>query len=239
MKLVKSDIPIFITVRGNTLKVMEKHREALKFMYVFIKNQQILEQTYIISDNKYILDYAKELGFINTIHYPCKTDKEILYLEYFATYKFSKENNYYPDWFILLNINQLFLSSNIIPRCIRFIDNKYDIITSYTEISNRSEFFVDEKLNNKNNTINHLLTSEHDRVKMSDAAIYAIKTDFAHSCMNFEDPSYAFWKGKIKYFKNDSVYTDIYTTDDIYKYYNIINRIKDVQNFDEIKNGRN
>lgn len=216
-----SNIPVFITVRGNTKEIIEKNKEALKFAYLFIKEQELFDQTYIISDNKEdILEYAKQLGFTNTIYYPCGSKKDLKYLEYLATYRYGVEHNYYPDWIILLNINQLFISSKLIADCITNIDDKYDVVASYTEISNRSHFFVDEALNTENKNI-HLLSSEYDRVKMVDAAIYAIKTEFAFSCMEYDDPSSHFWNGKIKYFQNNSVYTDIYDIKDIYKYYNI------------------
>lgn len=213
-----SNIPIFITVRGNNEENIKKHQECLKFAYIFIKEQDLFSQTYIISDNQTeILDFAKDLGFTNLIYYPCGSQKDYKYLEYLAIYRFGVENNYHPDWFIILNINQLFRSRNLIAECIRNIDDKYDVIASYTEISNRSHFFVDEALN-KYTDDPHLLSSEHDRVKMVDACIYAIKTEFAYSCMEYDDPSTRFWSGKIKYFENTGVYTDIYTVEDIYKY---------------------
>ena len=55
-----------------------------------------------------MLNYAKELGFSNLIHYPCGNEKDLLYLEYLATYRYGVENEYYPDWIILLNVRQLF-----------------------------------------------------------------------------------------------------------------------------------
>ena len=225
-----SNIPIFITVRGNDEDSIIKHKEALKFAYIFIKEQDLFSQTYIISDNKKdILDFAKELGFTNLIHYPCGSKKDLKYLEYLATYRYGVENNYHPDWIILLNINQLFRSKNLIAECIRNIDNKYDVIASYTEISNRSHFFVDESLNKEKDS--HLLSSEYQRVKMVDACIYAVKTDFAFGCMEYDDPSIHFWNGKIKYFENTGIYTDIYTVEDIYKYCRvckILNQRKDM-----------
>ena len=225
-----SNIPIFITVRGNTEENIIKHKESLKFAYIFIQEQDLFSQTYIISDNKELLEFAKELGFTNIIHYPCGSQKDYKYLEYFATYRYGVEHNYHPDWIIILNVNQLFRSKDLIAETIRNIDDKYDVIASYTEISNRSHFFVDEALNQNNKDV-HLLSSEYQRVKMVDAAIYAIKSDFAFSCMEYDDPSAHFWTGKIKYFPNNSVYTDIYTVKDIYKYCRvceILNKRKDM-----------
>ena len=216
--VMASNIPIFITVRGNNQENVLKHKESLKFAYIFINEQDLFTQTYIISDNQELLDFAKELGFSNLIFYPCGSKKDLKYLEYFATYRYGVENNYHPDWFIILNVNQLFRSKDLIAEIIRNIDDKYDVIASYTEISNRSHFFVDEALTNIQKDDLHLLSSEYQRVKMVDAAIYAIKSDFAFSCMEYDDPSSHFWTGKIKYFKNNSVYTDIYTVDDIYRY---------------------
>lgn len=228
-----SNIPIFITVRGNSDENIKKHQEALKFAYIFIKEQDLFSQTYIISDNKNdILDFAENLGFTNLIYYPCGSQKDLKYLEYLATYRYGVENNYHPDWIIILNINQLFRSKNLIAECIRNIDDKYDVIASYTEISNRSHFFVDESLKKYEEKSNErLLSSEYQRVKMVDASIYAIKSDFAYGCMEYDDPSSHFWSGKIKYFKNNSIYTDIYTVDDIYKYCRvceILNKRKDM-----------
>lgn len=226
-----SNIPIFITVRGNTEENIVKHKEALKFAYIFIEEQDLFDQTYIISDNKDILKFAEKLGFTNLIHYPCGSQKDYKYLEYLATYRYGVENNWHPDWIIILNVNQLFRSRDLIAETIRNIDDKFDVIASYTEISNRSHFFVDEALSNIDEHNSRLLSSEYDRVKMVDAAIYAIKSDFAYSCMEYDDPSSHFWTGKIKYFKNNSVYTDIYTVDDIYRYCRvceILNKRKDM-----------
>lgn len=226
-----SNIPIFITVRGNNEENIIKHKESLKFAYIFIEEQDLFNQTYIISDNKELLDFAKELGFSNLIHYPCGSQKDYKYLEYLATYRYGVEHNYHPDWIIILNVNQLFRSKDLIAETIRNIDDKFDVIASYTEISNRSHFFVDEALTHVDARNSRLLSSEYDRVKMADAAIYAIKSDFAFSCMEYDDPSLHFWNGKIKYFKNNSVYTDIYTVEDIYKYCRVcevLNKRKDM-----------
>ena len=104
-----SNIPIFITARGYDEENIKKHQEALKFAYIIIEEQGLFSQTYIISDNqKDILDFAKDLGFTNLIHYPCGSKKDYKYLEYLATYRYGVEHDYHPDWFIILNINQLF-----------------------------------------------------------------------------------------------------------------------------------
>ena len=64
-----SNIPIFITVRGNNEENIKKHQECLKFAYIFIKEQDLFSQTYIISDNQTeILDFAKDLGFTKIIN---------------------------------------------------------------------------------------------------------------------------------------------------------------------------
>lgn len=227
-----SKIPIFITVRANNKDVMKTNKEALKFSYLFIKDLNLFSQTYIISDNKDMLKFAKELGFINTIHYPCGNDKDLLYLEYLATYRFGVENDYHPDWIILMNVNQIFKQVSLLRDCISNIDDKFDIVASYTTISNKSQLFVDEALMNKDTNKSHLLTAKHQRVKMVDSAIYAIKSSFAFECMKYDDPADHFWNGKIKYFQNNSLYTDIFNINDIYKYYeaaSTIDKIKEVE----------
>lgn len=236
-----SKIPIFITARGNTEEVFNTNKEALKFSYLFIKDLNLFSQTYIISDNKKMLDWASELGFKHIIYYPCGNEKDLLYLEYLATYRYGVENEYYPDWIILLNINQIFKQVSLLRDCINNIDDKYDIIASYTNISNKSKFFVNDETNDgliiENYNKDHLLSSNYHRVKMVDAAIYAIKTTYAFECMKYDDPSKHFWQGKIKFFKNNSLYTDIFCLDDIYKYYETADTIEKVKNIEKkIKN---
>lgn len=233
-------IPIFITARGNNDEIFKTNKEALKFSYLFIKNLNLFSQTYIISDNKKMLEWASQLGFINTIYYPCGNEKDLLYLEYLATYRYGVEHNYNPDWIILLNITQIFKQVSLLRDCINNIDDKYDIIASYTKISNKSNFFVDEKLLIEDKETNHLLSSKYNRVKMVDAAIYAIKTTFAFECMKYDDPSEHFWRGKIKFFRNNSLYTDIFCLNDIYKYYetaDTIEQVKNIENKISNKNG--
>lgn len=225
-------IPIFITVRANTKEIFNTNKESLKFSYLFIKELNLFSQTYIISDKKEMLEYAKDLGFKNLIYYPCGNEKDLLYLEYLATYRYGIEHDYYPDWIILLNVNQLFKNVALLRDCINSIDDKYDVIASYTMISNKSHFFIDDdKL--KNGVAEHLLTSKHDRRKMIDSAIYAIKASFAYECMKFDDPSKHFWSGNIKYFENNSLYTDIFCLNDIYKYYELADTIEKIKNIEE------
>lgn len=229
---IVSKIPIFITVRGNTEEVFKKNKECLKFSYIFIEKIDLFKQTYIISDNKKMISFAKELGFINTIYYACGSDKDLKYLEYLATYRYAVEHNYKPDWIILLNVNQIFKFTSLLVDCINNIDDNYDVIASYTEISNKSHFFVDSS-NNMLNKDKHKLSSEYDRQLMCDSVIYAIKTKFAFECMEYDDPSEHFWNGKIKYFRNNSLYTDIYDIYDISKYYKIgeiIDKVKTLEN---------
>lgn len=223
-----SKIPIFITVRANTKALFKQNKEALKYSYVYIKNQNLFDQTYVISDNKKMLEFAINLGFNegNMIHYECKTDLDIMYLEYLATYKFAIDNSYYPDWIIILNVSQLFKSKRLISDCINMIDDKYDVVASYTEITDKSKFFI-----HNIDKSNHLLSSEVDRVKMIDAAIYAVRTSFAFECMKHEDPSNHFWSGKMKFFPNTSLFTNIYTIDDIniYQYIgDIISQVNEI-----------
>lgn len=224
-------IPIFITARGNDKNTFAKNKEALKFSYLFIRDQNLFDQTYIISDNKDMLNYALKIGFKHIIHYPCGSKKDLKYLEYFATYRFAVDNDYRPDWIILLNINQLFKDNSLLINCINNIDDKYNVVASYTEISNRSHFFINDDME-INKTNEHLLSSEYHRVWMIDAAIYAVKTTFAFECMEYDDPSEHFWSTKIKYFKNKSLFTDIYEIADINKYYtvgDVINEVKTIE----------
>lgn len=226
----KIQIPIFITIRGNNEQAILRNKEALKYAYVLIRDMNLFTQVFIISDNKNLINYAKNLGFIHTIYQKCENEHDITYLDYKAIYNFYLETNFRPDWIILMAVNQLFRNSLLISDCIQNIDYNYDVIASYTVISNRSNFFIKDNHITYNG---HLTTHERDRQKMVDASIYAIKTDFAIYCMkNSKDPSELFWKGKFKFFENRSPYTDIYDINDINKYsrlYYLLDEVKKIK----------
>ena len=230
--IITPRIPIFITVRGNNKESFECNEEALKYTYILIKDMNLFEQTFIISDNEEILEYSKQLGFINTIYQKCENENDIIYLDYIGIYNFYKQTGYKPDWMILLAVGQLFKNKSLLYDCIRNIDDKYDVVASYTEISNKSAFFIK---NNKIVSYGHLVSHERDRQKMIDSAIYAIKTDFAIKCMETKDidPSATFWEGNIKYFENSSIYTDIVNLKDIKKYEYVGDIITEVKSMNE------
>jgi len=222
-----ASIPLFITARGNDIQAVKRNKEALKYAYVFIRRMNLFSQTWIVSDSEKMLEYAKKLGFTNTFHQPCLDEKDIAYLDYIALYNFHKKTNLKPDWFLLIALNQLFKTERLIIDCIKNIDYNYDVIASYTDVTNRGSFFIEH---GEIVTKSHLVTHERDRRHMIDAAIYAIKSDFAIKCMTSQkDPSVVFWNGKIKYFRNESLYTDIYSVEDIYKFgyiSDILNEVK-------------
>lgn len=229
--VVVPQIPIFITARGNNPNVIKRNKEALKYNYVLIKEMNIFKQTYVISDNHDMLEYAKKLGFENFIYQECKNEYDITYLDYIGIYNFYKRTGYKPDWFILMAIGQLFKDKTLLYNCIRNIDNNYDIVASYTEISDRSSYYIE---NDSIASSGHLMTHERIRKKMIDAAVYAIKSDFAIYCMEHEsnDPASVFWTGKAKYFENSTVYTDVLTYNDIKKYEHtgyIINEVQHIK----------
>ena len=231
--IIAPKIPIFITARGNNSQAIDRNTEALKYASILISDMGLFGQTYIISDNDDLLKHAKKLGFINIIYQPCGNEDDVAYLDYIGIYNFYRKTGCKPDWFILLALNQIFKDNTLIYNCIRNIDNSYDIVASYTEISDRSSFFIyDDKIV----STGRLITHERKRQKMIDAAIYAIKSDFAVHIMEARneghDPSSLFWQGKIKFFENTSIYTDIVNLSDIRKYEkteDILNKVKQIK----------
>ena len=58
-----STIPVFIAARGNSELKIKKNKKALKYSFVFIRSMGLINQTYIISDNTEMLEYAKKNRF--------------------------------------------------------------------------------------------------------------------------------------------------------------------------------
>lgn len=225
---VTSKIPIFASIKCNCDDNILMNKEALKYFYVLINDMCLFDQTYIISNNQEILDYAKELGFNNIIYQECKNKVELLYLDYIGIYNYYKLTGYKPDWILVVPSIQLFINKDVIYDCIRNIDDEYDAVLSYTWITNKSNYFL---INNKLSTHGHLLSNEKDRQKMVDSAIYAVKTDFAIHCMEQQDkdPATIFWEGKFNFFENTSIYTDIVSLSDIKKYEHINHILNEVE----------
>ena len=83
-----SRIPVFIAARGNSELKIKKNKKALKYSFVFIRSMGLINQTYIISDNTEMLEYAKKIGFKNTIYQECKNEKDVRYIEYNAIHEY-------------------------------------------------------------------------------------------------------------------------------------------------------
>ena len=128
----KMQIPIFITIRGNNEDAIKRNKEALKYTYVLIRDMNLFDQVFIISDNTDMIKYAENMGFKNSIYQECYNEYDITYLDYKAIYNFYLKTNYKPDWIILMAVNQLFKNPSLISDCIRNIENDYDVIASYT-----------------------------------------------------------------------------------------------------------
>ena len=56
---LKIQIPIFITIRGNNEDAIKRNKEALKYTYVLIRDMNMFDQVFIISDNADMLKYAE------------------------------------------------------------------------------------------------------------------------------------------------------------------------------------
>ena len=140
------NIPIFITAKGGTKNSFSRSYELLPYAYEYIVRQQALRWTIIISDSSELLEYAKKLGFRHVYQERC-INCQFCQLEFNGPYHYFVDNKTNCEWFIDLPLNQPFKSSDLILTCIDSINDNYDFITSYTEVDDRSDFYIDE--NNK------------------------------------------------------------------------------------------
>ena len=201
------NIPIFITAKGGTKNSFSRSYELLPYAYVYIVRQQALRWTIIISDSSELLEYAKKLGFRHVYQERC-INCQFCQLEFNGPYHYFVDNKTNCEWFIDLPLNQPFKSSDLILTCIDSINDNYDFITSYTEVDDRSDFYIDE--NNKfvyDKDIRR--DSNCPKVRMLDGSIYCIKKSFLDNCVKSGNTTKAFWSGRFATVKNNAMYLPV------------------------------
>ncbi len=211
------NIPIFIVLKGCNEEEKYKSKMLLPYAFFYMNEQQFVHRCIIISSEEDLLEYAKSVGFVNTVLEPCKHVGQCT-LEINAVLhwlKANKDKKY--DWFILFKIDQPFKDPNLLYNCIREINANYDIIVSCSRMRDRSKLFISEddkfitNVDNSQRMIDYCPT-----VKFVDSSIMAVKTSFFMNCCDGTDPiiSHAnfyrnFWTGKFLTVENKTMFIQI------------------------------
>ena len=209
------DIPIFVIARGEDVQTEHCTMELLPFTYAFLKINQVINKCYIVSSSIKVLDFAKQLGFVNT-HYFNEND-DLRDIEFLGPQDCTITHKMEWDWCIVLQVNQIFYDPDLLLNVITKINEKYDFITSYNVIWDNHEYLLDNNLNfvddNQINELSNYKTMV--RNKVLDNAIFCLKNEFAKKCAESKNPRQVLWSGKKLLIYNDVEYHPIYDNLDI------------------------
>jgi pseudaminic acid cytidylyltransferase len=207
---------VFITVKGESKRCPRKNHKLLP--YILDKFSKYLD-IIIITDDLELKQIAEQYNVEVYIE-----DKETQKSEFHSIYHYLYSSNKLNEIkeFIYFPVTQPLKSHELIMN-VGFSDiTDYDFATSYTIVSNRKIFLLNDD--------NTFMYDSYERkgslcenVKMVDGSIYKIKTEFLIKAINSYNVNHFFWnKSKIKFIENrDDFYIDIDTPKDLKQFYKI------------------
>ena len=232
--MCKVDIPIFVIARGEDVQTEHCTIELLPFTYAFLKINQVINKCYIVSSSIKVLDFAKQLGFVNTHLF----NGDVENIEFLGPQHYTYTHKLEWDWCIVLQVNQVSYDPDLLLNVITKINEKYDFITSYNIRWNTKNYELTDDLQFKNEEQINKLSSykKLNKIKILDNAIFCLKRDFAEKCANSIKKIQTLWEGKKLLIYNDAEYHPVLNNDDVNNIYisnyifNKTNNIKENSN---------
>lgn len=207
------NIPIFIVAKGCDSKKAELTKTLLPYAFDYINQNEILSQTWVISDDDEIISLSKELGFNNIYKEKCK-HCPICHIDFVGIYHCIIDNKIDCEWFLNVRLDQPFKGFKLILDLIRAIDDKYDLVCSASYIRDRSMFFVDENDKFIEN-VDRRLSNYCPTVKMIDSSIYAYKTKVFIEDVKSGHFDVVSWTHKMKTVINNAMFINIFEAEQI------------------------
>lgn len=218
------NIPIFLTVKTNSVRCPKKNFELLPYSFDYLNRQGLINNTIVIVDTEELEDYVLSLGFKNT----WIEDKTIC--ELYSIWNYCNRHNVKYDYVIYFSNTQPFKDPDLIKHGIELIDGTTDLITSYNVTTDRAIYYINEE--------DFIIESNErkgvmcDSYNMCDGALYVINRKFLkYICSDLDKINGRFWnESKKKFIKNNTVFMDIDTIDDMKQFKNLVKQINDKHN---------
>ena len=193
----------YIAVKEHSLRCPKKNHVLLPYVLTQVKS-------YL--DVLVIVDSEELANICMKFNVPCymETDSEKL-SEFNAIYNYLESEGILntEDEFIILPVTQPFRSKETILNVVNTRLDNCNVVTTYTEVSNRSIFMLKEDNTFKVDSYNRkgcMCPSE----KMADGSIYKMTNKFLKKVVESEDSNHEFWSSKIKFVKNTNpIFLDV------------------------------
>lgn len=211
---------IFITVKSNSVRCPNKNTELLPYSIEKLKLLNDVDIVVITDSISFRMFEGIDAHFY--IEKPENQHGELL-----SIYNYIQSTNKDIDNFVLFSVCHPFLNIETINNVLQENIEKYDMITTYSNVYNRSIFLLDDKFKYKYKSYERkgCLCPEE---KMVDGSIYKINTEFLKRSIKSNNFNHYFWnKSKIKFIKNTSkLFLDVDTPEDLELFYLLKDKIK-------------
>lgn len=199
----------YITVKGNSVRCPRKNHTLLPYVLNYASE---LFDVVVITDDDELEDIAKEYGV--TV-YRDKNPHKIS--EFHAIYGYLMEQGKLDsnEEFVVLPATQPFRTKETMQE-VRDMDmTNYDVITTYTVVSNRSIFLLNDDNTFKTNSYNRKGCMCQEE-RMADGSMYKMRNTFLRGIVESTDVNHSFWHSRIAFVENTHpVFLDVDTPRDL------------------------
>ena len=185
----------YITVKGNSVRCPRKNHTLLPYVFAYARE---LFDVVVITDDDELEGIAKEYG---VEVYKDKNTHKIS--EFHAIYGYLAEHGKLDldEEFAILPVTQPLRTEDTM-KAVRDLDmTGYDVVTTYSVVSNRSIFLLNDDNTFKVGSYNRkgcMCPTE----KMADGAMYRMRNSFLKRIVEAKDTNHEFWHSRIKFVEN-------------------------------------
>lgn len=199
----------YITVKGVSVRCPRKNHTLLPYVLAYARK---LFDVVVITDDDELEGIAKEYG---VEVYKDKNTHKIS--EFHAIYGYLAECGKLDkgDEFVILPVTQPLRTEETM-KAVRDLDmTGYDVVTTYTVVSNRGIFLLNEDNTFKVESYNRKGCMCKDE-KMADGSMYKMRNTFLCDIVESEDTNHEFWHSRILWVENTHpMFLDVDTPRDL------------------------
>lgn len=202
----------FICAKGTSIRCPNKNIVLLPYVLEQVTNYLDIV---VITDSQEIVNICKQ----HKVSYYIE-DKECQKSEFHSVWNFIKNKS--EDEFIILPLTQPFRNKSVIEKVIEH--PLKDVVTTYTIISNRALFLLNDDCSFKHDSYNRK-GSMCKKEKMIDGSIYKMTKNFLQQIIESKDANHEFWNNSsIDFVENDTdIFLDVDTIKDLNVFHLITN----------------